>query len=228
MDISEFEKRIGFEFQNKKLLELAFVHRSFLNENRGQIKEHNERIEFLGDAVVELLVTEMLYKTFPKKKEGEMTAIRSAMVNTDSLSQQAQRLGMEEFLKMSKGELASNKGRWHILANTFEAVVGAIYLEFGLEGARKFLEVNLFPFLREVVENNLHRDPKSFFQEMAQERNQTTPIYKTLDESGPEHDKEYISAVYIGDELVAKGKGSSKKNAEIDAARNGLKIKGWN
>jgi len=226
--IKEFEKRIGIEFEDKKLLEIAFTHRSFLNENRqGKIKEHNERIEFLGDAVVELITTEMLYKTFPKMKEGEMTAIRSAMVNTDSLSKQAEKLGMEKYLKMSKGELGSNKGRWHILANTFEAVVGAIYLEFGLEVAKEFLEENLFPYLKTVLKNSLHQDPKSYFQEKAQDVYQKTPEYKTLAEDGPEHDKEYISGVYIGDELVAKGKGSSKKNAEIDAAKNGLKKKDW-
>ncbi len=226
--IEEFEKKIGLNFENKELLEIAFTHRSFLNENRrGKIKEHNERIEFLGDAVVELATTEMLYKTFPKMKEGEMTAIRSALVNTDSLSKQAEKLGMEKFIKMSKGELGSNKGRWHILANTFEAVVGAIYLEFGFQEAKKFLEKNLFPYLLVILENSLHKDPKSYFQEKAQEIFQKTPEYKTLDESGPEHDKEYVSGAYIGSELIAKGKGSSKKNAEIDAARNALKEKGW-
>ena len=226
MNLEEFEKKIGLIFKDKELLEVAFTHRSYLNENRGKVKEHNERIEFLGDAVVELIVTEMLYHKFPKMKEGEMTAIRSAMVNTDSLSKQATKLGMEDFLKMSKGELASNKGRWHILANTFEAVVGAIYLDFGFDETRRFLQINLFPFLDEVLEESLHRDPKSFFQEMAQEKNGITPLYKTIDEVGPEHDKEYVSAVYIGYEKIAEGKGSSKKNAEINAAVNGIKVKG--
>ena len=226
--IDEFEKKIGLEFKDKSVLETAFTHRSFLNENRnGKIKEHNERIEFLGDAVVELVVTEMLYVVFPKMKEGEMTAIRSALVNTDSLSKQAEKLGMEKFLKMSKGELGSNKGRWHILANTFEAVVGAIYIEFGYDTAKEFLKKNLFPYLKTVLKYSLHRDPKSYFQEMAQDVYQATPEYKTLEEDGPEHDKEYVSGVYIANKLIAKGKGSSKKNAEIDAARNGLIEKGW-
>ena len=225
LEISDFEKKIGLEFKNKYLLELAFTHRSFLNENRDKVKEHNERIEFLGDAVLELIVTEMLYNKFPGMKEGEMTAIRSALVNTDALSKQATKLGMEDYLKMSKGEKASEKGRWHILANTFESVIGAIYLDFGYETARKFLEINLFPYLGEILEDNLHRDPKSFFQEMAQEKNGITPEYKTVEEIGPEHDREYIAAAYIGKELVAKGKGSSKKNAEIDAASNALKEK---
>ena len=227
MDISEFEKRIGLEFKNKELLEVAFTHRSFLNENREKVKEHNERIEFLGDAVLELAATEMLYSKFPKMKEGEMTAIRSALVNTDSLSKQADRLGMEKYLRMSKGELASNKGRWHILANTFEAVLGAIYLEFGFEVVKKFLEIHLFPYLDEILENNLHKDPKSYFQEISQNKYQITPEYKILGESGPEHDKKYIAGAYIGDELIAKGEGSSKKNAEIDAAKNALKSKNW-
>jgi len=228
MEISEFEKRIGLEFKNKELLEIAFTHRSFLNENRKKVKEHNERIEFLGDAVLELAATEMLYFKFPKMKEGEMTAIRSALVNTDSLSKQADRLGVEKYLRMSKGELASNKGRWHILANTFEAVLGAIYLEFGFEVVKKFLEVHLFPYVDEILKGNLHKDPKSYFQEISQEKYQKTPEYKTLGEDGPEHDKKYIAGAYIGDELIAKGEGSSKKNAEIDAARNALKVKKWN
>ena len=228
LEISEFEKKIGLNFKNKDLLELAFTHRSFLNENRDKVKEHNERIEFLGDAVLELVVTEMLYNKFTGMKEGEMTAIRSALVNTDALSKQASKLGMEDYLKMSKGEKASEKGRWHILANTFESVIGAIYLDFGYETARKFLEINLFPYLGEVLEDNLHRDPKSFFQEMAQEKNGITPEYKTVEAIGPEHDREYVAAVYIGKELIAKGKGSSKKNAEIDAASNALKEKDWN
>ncbi len=227
-EIKEFEKKIGLEFKNKDLIDLAFTHRSYLNENRDKVKEHNERIEFLGDAVLELVVTEMLYNKFPGMKEGEMTTIRSALVNTDSLSKQASKLGMEDYLKMSKGEKASEKGRWHILANTFESVIGAIYLDFGYESSKKFLEINLFPYLSEVLENNLHRDPKSYFQEKAQEKNGVTPEYKTVEEVGPEHDKEYIAAAYIGKEFVAKGKGSSKKNAEIDAAANALKIKNWN
>lgn len=228
LEISDFEKKIGLEFKNKDLLELAFTHRSFLNENRDKVKEHNERIEFLGDAVLELIVTEMLYVKFPGMKEGEMTAIRSALVNTDALSKQASKLGMEDYLKMSKGEEASEKGRWHILANTFESVIGAVYLDFGYETTRKFLEMNLFPYLGEILEDNLHRDPKSFFQEMAQEKNGITPEYKTVEEIGPEHDREYVAAAYIGKELVAKGKGSSKKNAEIAAAANALKVKKWN
>lgn len=227
LEISEFEKKIGLEFKNKELLELAFTHRSFLNENRDLVKEHNERIEFLGDAVLELVVTEMLYNKFPGMKEGEMTAIRSALVNTDALSKRADKLGMEEYLKMSKGEKASEKGRWHILANTFESVIGAIYLDFGYEQSKKFLEINLFPYLGEILEDNLHRDPKSFFQEMAQDKNGVTPEYKTIEEIGPEHDREYIAGAYIGKEFIAKGKGSSKKNAEIDAAANALKVKKW-
>ncbi|EFK96049.1 Ribonuclease 3 [sediment metagenome] len=223
--LEEFEKKIGLSFKNKSLIELAFIHRSYLNENRGEVKEHNERIEFLGDAVLELVTTEMLYKKFPEMKEGEMTALRSALVNTDSLSKQASRLEMENFLKMSKGEASSNKGRWHILANTFESVIGAIYLDFGYEQSKKFLEINLFPYLDEILDNELHRDPKSYFQELSQERKKITPDYKIIGEDGPEHDREYIMAVYIGDEFVAEGRGSSKKNAEIDAAKNALKIK---
>ena len=227
--IENFEKKIGLNFKNKKILETAFIHRSFLNENKkGKIKEHNERIEFLGDAVIELLVTEMLYKKFPKMKEGEMTAIRSALVNTDSLFKQAEKLEMDMFLKMSKGELKSNKGRWHILANTFEAVIGAIFLDFGLDETRNFLKKNLFLYLEIVLKNELHRDPKSFFQEKTQEIYHQTPEYKTLQEDGPEHNKEYISGAYINNNLISKGRGSSKKNAEIDAAKNALIKKKWN
>jgi ribonuclease-3 len=223
--ISDFEKKINVDFTDKGLIEKAFIHRSFVNESGQKNLEHNERIEFLGDAVLELSATNFLYRKFPEKKEGEMTALRSALVNTDSLEKHAEKLNMGDYLSMSKGEKTSTKGRGHILANTFEAVIGAIYLDQGFDAADDFLKKNLLNYIDEVMEKNIHRDPKSFFQEEAQERTGFTPEYKVIKQIGPDHDRVFISGVFLGEEEVAQGEGSSKQKAEIDAARNGLLIK---
>ncbi len=228
MDFEVIEKTIATVFKNKELLKKAFTHRSYLNENRGLGLEHNERLEFLGDAVLELVVTDFLYKKYPKKPEGEMTALRSALVNSNILSDISLELGFNEFLLLSKGE-AKDKGRarQYILANTFESVVGAIYLDQGYEEAEKFINKVLLPRLEEIEEKRLWIDAKSFFQEKAQEEVGLTPVYKTVRENGPDHDKQFTVAVFVGEECVAEGSGKSKQEAEQDAARKGLGAKGW-
>ncbi len=227
-DFGAFEKRIKTEFNDKKLLKQAFTHRSYINENPKSGLTHNERLEFLGDAVLELSVTDYLFRKYPEENEGELTAYRAALVNATTLSKAAVKLGMDEFLLLSKGE-AKDKGkaRQYILANTFEAVIGAIYLDQGYEKADRFVSENLFHYIEEIVEKRLWQDAKSYFQEMSQERESITPSYKVLKEVGPDHDKVFTVGVYLGDELVAKGEGKSKQEAEQSAAREGLQEKKW-
>lgn len=218
----KIEKIIGVEFKDKSLLELAFIHRSYLNENR-RVKEHNERLEFLGDAVLELVVTEYLYKNY-ENPEGELTNWRSALVKTETISQTAKELGFEDFLKLSRGE-AKSKGRARqlILANSFEAVIGAIYLDKGLASSRKFIEKNLISKLEGILEAEAHIDAKSRFQEMAQEKDGLTPSYKVLSEEGPDHEKVFTMGVYLSDKLAGRGSGASKQAAEQMAAADALK-----
>ncbi len=227
-DLKQFEKIIKYTFKNKKLLQKIFVHRSYINENKGKVEEHNERIEFLGDAVLELSATKYLYDKFPQKAEGELTAIRSALVNTESLFKIAASLNMNDFLLMAKGEKSSKKGREHILANTFEALVGAIYLDSDFNRVDQFLKDYLFDYVDEIIKKSLHKDPKSYFQELAQEIEKITPSYKEIRSKGPDHDKQFEMGLFLGEELVAIGVGSSKQKAEIEAARNGLVKKKWN
>lgn len=229
MDFSKFEKKAGFSFRNKKLLEQAFTHRSYLNEHKNSSLEHNERLEFLGDAVLELIITEHLYKTYPKYNEGEMTSLRAALVNADTLSEVASGLGMNDFLLLSKGEAKDNgRARRYILANTIEALVGALFLDQGYDATRDFVGAHTFQLLEMIIKKGLWTDSKSLFQEQAQERSGVTPAYKTLREEGPDHDKVFTVGVYIGSEKVAEGEGKSKQDAEQDAARAGLHAKGWN
>ncbi len=224
IDLKKFEKKIGLNFKDKSLLEKAFIHRSYTNEG-GKGMEHNERIEFLGDAVLELSATQFLYDKFPQETEGVLTAYRSALVNTESLARVAKELGMNDYIRMSKGERTSVKGRDHILANTFEALIGAIYLDQGFEKADEFLKKHLFDYIDEIVAKKLYKDPKSYFQEQAQEHVRITPEYKLVKHEGPDHDRVFVMAVYLGDEEVARGEGSSKQKAEVDAARKALEKK---
>lgn len=227
-DFSQFENRIGFSFRNKDLLTQAFIHRSYLNENRGVALPHNERLEFLGDAVLELIVTDFLFRKFPDKTEGDMTAYRAALVNTNTLSQVSEKLGVNDFILLSKGEAKdTGRARQYILANTFEAILGALYLDQGYEATQEFVGDNLFYLTDEVIEKRLWQDAKSRFQEMAQEKESVTPEYKTLREDGPDHDKRFTVGVFLSEELVAEGEGKSKQEAEQDAARVGLGKKGW-
>lgn len=228
MDFSPFEAKIGVGFKSKSLLETAFTHRSYLNENRRPGAEHNERLEFLGDAVLELAVTEFLFKKYPQKPEGELTALRAALVNTQSISDAATKLGMNDYLLLSRGE-AKDTGRARniILANAFEAVIGAIYLDQGYAAAYAFIDAQLFHKTEEVVEKRLWQDAKSRFQEIAQDKVAITPTYELLSQSGPDHDKIFVVAAYLGREKIAAGEGRSKQEAEQDAAQKALAAKGW-
>lgn len=228
-DFSKFEKKNGLKFKNPDLLKQAFTHRSYLNENPSWNGiGHNERLEFLGDAVLELVVTKKLFHLYPDKKEGELTSFRSALVNTNMLSALAGELDFSDFLLLSRGEAKDlGRGRQFILANTFEALVGAIYLDSGFEIAESFLARTLFLKIQEVVEKSLWQDAKSLFQEQAQEIAGVTPTYQVLHESGPDHDKTFIIGVFLNGEKVAEGRGSSKQEAEQEAAQNALQAKGW-
>jgi ribonuclease III len=227
-DFKEFEKSTGFVFKDKEILKQAFIHRSYINENPSTKLVHNERLEFLGDAVLELVVTDHLYKTYPKSPEGELTAYRSAVVNAMLLSDVASELGMNNFLLLSKGESKDiGKARTHILANTFEAYVGALYLDQGYESVRSFISNALFAKLEEIVRKKLWRDPKSLIQEKAQEFVHVTPAYKVMSESGPDHDKKFTVGIFFGEEKISEGKGKSKQEAETKAAQEALNVKGW-
>ncbi len=227
-DFSQFEKHINIHFKDKTLLKTAFAHRSFINENKGVVPEHNERLEFLGDAVLELVTSDYLYRKYPDKPEGELTAIRAALVNTQSISDAAQKLGMNEYILLSKGESKdTGRARSFILADAFEALIGAIYLDRGYDEVRQFVSDNLFHKTDEIVEKKLWQDPKSRFQEMSQEKEGVTPSYKLIKEEGPDHNKKFISAVLIGDCQIAEGEGKSKQEAEQEAAKAGLEKKGW-
>lgn len=228
MEISKLESAVGAEFKNKDLLEQALVHRSYLNENPRFRLQHNERLEFLGDAVLELIVTEILYNAYPDKPEGDLTSLRAALVNAKMLSEIAEKVGLNEFLLLSRGESKDiGRARQFILANTFEALIGAIYLDLGYKAAQDFIARSLLPKLPEVISEKLYKDPKSLFQEEAQERVGVTPTYEVIREWGPDHDKHFIVGIYLGSELIAEGEGPSKQTAQEAAARLGLQNRGW-
>ena len=232
MDFSAFEKRIGHVFRDKSLLETAFTHRSYLNENRtagpNGKGSHNERLEFLGDAVLELVVTEFLFAKYPDKPEGDLTAYRAALVNTISISDAAAKLGMNEFLLLSRGESRdTGRARAIILANAFEALIGALYLDQGYVTAKDFIGKQLFHKTDEVVEKRLWQDAKSKLQEIAQDKAGVTPTYELASQSGPDHDKKFVIAVMVAGERIALGEGKSKQEAEQDAAQKALAAKGW-
>lgn len=227
-DIAEFEKKIELKFKNKDTLLKAFVHKSYVNEHRDFSIGDNERLEFLGDAVLELVVTDELFRRYTKKSEGELTAIRAALVNAKSLSSAAKDLNMDDFLLLSKGEARSTgRSRDYILANAFEAVVGAIYFDLGMDAAKAFIAANLFTSIEEIVKNKLWIDSKSHFQEKAQEVLGITPEYKLITESGPDHNKVFTMGVYVNGKLMGEGSGASKQDAEQVAAREALESKGW-
>jgi ribonuclease-3 len=224
----EFEKAIGVEFVDKELLAQAFTHRSYLNEHRELTRGHNERLEFLGDAVLELIVTRYLFDRYPKQDEGDLTSYRSALVNTNTLSDTAAEVGMNQYLLLSRGEAKdTGRARSYILANTYEAVVGAIYMDRGYDEAKGFVERTLLPKIDLIVEERAFVDSKSRLQEIAQDKLSITPTYQTQRESGPDHDKRFEVAAYIGDERAGIGLGKSKQEAEQAAARATLKLKNW-
>lgn len=228
MDQGIFEEKIGISFKDKSLLRQAFTHRSYLNENKANGSEHNERLEFLGDAVLELVITDFLYNKFKDMNEGELTSLRSALVNADTCARVASALGANDFLLLSKGESKdTGRARQYILANTLESLIGAIYIDQGYEVARQFILSHLTPLTDEIVSEGSWIDSKSLFQEKAQENESTTPTYKTLKESGPDHDKHFTVGVYLGTKLYGEGDGKSKQDAEQAAAREALKSTGW-
>jgi ribonuclease-3 len=223
----ELERIIKVKFKNKDLIREALTHRSYLNENRGSGGNHNERLEFLGDAVLELVVTDYLFKNY-NKAEGELTNWRAALVKGETLAIVADELGIEKFLNMSKGESKDmGRARNYRLANVTEAIIGAIYLDRGYNIADKFINENIIIKLDNIIENKTYLDAKSYFQQKAQEEMQSTPHYEVIKEWGPDHDKTFLVGVFVGDKKIAEGEGASKQDAQRQAAANGLKEKGW-
>lgn len=228
MTIEEFEQHIGVVFTNKTLLEQAFIHRSYINENPRSGFSHNERLEFLGDAVLELIVTEFLYQKFPDHNEGDLTAYRSALVNAVTLGEVAEGLLFNSVMKLSKGEAKDvTRARSSILADAYEALVGALYLDQGYTVAKDFITRTVLQRTDEIIKKGLYKDAKSFIQEKSQDIFGVTPVYKVLREEGPDHDKRFNVGIYFAEDLIASGEGKSKQEAETSAARNALLKKGW-
>lgn len=228
MDFNESARKLGLTFNNLSLLIEALTHRSYLNEHRDARQNHNERFEFLGDAVLELAATRFLFEKFPTKPEGELTAYRAALVNTVSLAETGRSMGLSDFILLSKGESKdTGRARDVILANAVEAVIGAVYLDQGYEAAEAFIAKHLFPKIDAIVEKRAWQDAKSRFQEIAQERRSITPSYKTISETGPDHDRHFVVGVYLNAEEIASGKGQSKQEAEQSAAQAALDKEGW-
>lgn len=227
-DISSLEKKLDLQFKDKELLVQALVHRSYLNEHRDFPLGHNERLEFLGDAVLELVVTEHLYKNY-HEPEGDLTNWRASIVNSQMLAKVTKELDIEDLLYLSRGEAKdkNTKARDQILANAFESICGAIYLEFGFGAAQKFILGRLLPKLDYILKNKLFIDPKTKFQEKSQEVLGITPHYQVLKESGPDHAKNFLVGLYINQDKIADGEGFSKQEAQLNAARAGLRKKGW-
>lgn len=223
-DFLQFEKKIGVKFKEKNLLKEALTHRSYINENPSWAVPHNERLEFLGDAVLELVVSEELFAMFPNYAEGPLTSFRAALVNYQMLAQVAKDIDLGDSLFLSKGE-AKDKGRARdvILANALESLIGAIYTDQGYGASRKFVNKFVMPHLNEIKEKELYRDPKSSLQELVQEKLKLTPNYKVLKEFGPDHAKTFVVGLYLGDKLAATGQGPSKQEAEVEAARETMK-----
>ncbi len=228
LDISSLEQRLGCSFKNKNMLVQSLVHRSYINEHPQFELGHNERLEFLGDAVLELIVTEYLYQHYPNP-EGELTNWRAALVNARTLSDIAKHdLQLEPYLYMSRGESKElGKARMYILANAIEAVLGAVYLDQGYERTKEIIHRYILSRLDDILSKKLYLDPKTKFQESAQEKLNLTPTYQVLEESGPDHAKNFKVGVYLGADLVASGDGASKQEAQVEAAENALRVKGW-
>lgn len=226
-DIRQHAGRLGVSFNDLDILAEALTHRSYLNEHKSA-RAHNERLEFLGDAVLELIVTHFLFEKFPAKPEGDLTAYRAALVNTYSLADTAEELGLNDMLLLSKGEARdTGRARQIILANAFEAVLGAIYLDQGYEAAAAFVTTHLTPKIDDVIAKRAWQDSKSRLQEQAQDKKNVTPTYKTISEQGPDHDKQFTVGVFLGPKEAARGDGKSKQEAEQAAAQAALDALGW-
>ena len=227
VDFSKLQDSLNIHFKNADLLKQAFIHRSYLNENLDVGLPHNERMEFLGDAVLELVVTEHLYQNYPNS-EGDLTNWRAALVNSKNLSQVAERLHFNDFLLLSKGESRdTGKARQYILANTMEAFIGALYLDKGYGEAQSFITTHILEDLPKILEDRSYIDPKSRLQELAQEHVGSTPSYQVLEESGPDHNKRFVVGVFVDKDQLAKGEGTSKQEAEESAASAALETKPW-
>ncbi len=221
--LEDLEKKLRIHFQNPHHIKEALTHRSYLNENPSWPFRHNERLEFLGDAVLELVVTELLFEHYPDYQEGQLTGIRAALVNYQMMGRIAREIDLEAYLYLSKGEAKdTGKAREVILANAIEAVLGAIYLDRGYKAAERVIRKLVMPHLKEVMEKHLYRDPKSVLQEKVQEKFKVTPLYKVLSEKGPDHEKEFFVGVYFGSKLGGEGRGTSKQEAETKAAESAL------
>lgn len=222
----KLEKKLGLSLKNRDILVQAFCHRSYLNENPDFALGHNERLEFLGDAVMELIVTKYLFENYPQNPEGDLTNWRAALVNTKMIAGVAKKLGLEKYLLLSNGEQKERgKAKQYMLADTFEALIGAIYLDGGYGEAEKFIKKNLLIELPQIISLELFKDPKSELQEFSQEKFGITPTYAIIEELGPDHDKRFKMGVFLEDEKIGEGKGSSKKEAEELAAEEALKKK---
>jgi ribonuclease III len=228
-NFSQLEEIVDIKFNNINYLKQAVVHRSYLNEHPEFELNHNERLEFLGDAVLEIVVTEFLFKNYPDTPEGDLTNWRASLVNSKMLALVADEIKLEKYLYLSKGEAKdkNSKARQYILANAVEALIGGIYLDQGIEAATKFVTAKMLSKLDDILANKLYLDPKSKFQEKAQEIHKVTPHYRVLSEAGPDHAKIFEVGLYLGDEQVAIGKGASKQEAQVDAAQKGIDEKGW-
>lgn len=228
-ELTKLQKKLGVKFKNDGLLKQALVHRSYLNEHPDFNIGHNERLEFLGDAVLEIVVTEFLYLNFSSTPEGDLTNWRAALVNAKMLYVIANELGIESCLYLSKGEARdkNKKSRQFILANAVEAIIGAVYLDQGMTAAKKFILKNVITKLDDILKTQSYLDPKSHFQEKAQEARGITPHYEILEEVGPDHAKVFTVGVYLADELIATGKGSSKQEAQVEAAAKALQKMEW-
>lgn len=228
MTLTEFEQHTGITFKNKNILQQAFIHRSYINENPRTNLHHNERLEFLGDAVLELVVTEFLYTKYPNHNEGDLTAYRSALVNAVTLGEVATELSFNDMMRLSKGEAKDlTRARSSILADAYEAYIGAVYLDQGYDTTRDFIVRTVLVKTEEIIEKGLYKDAKSFVQEKAQDIYGLTPSYKVLSEEGPDHDKLFTVAICFGSDEISRGEGKSKQEAETEAAKNALKKKGW-
>lgn len=228
-DFSKLEELIGLKFKDANLLKQAVVHRSYLNEHPDFALHHNERLEFLGDAVLEIIVTETLFRDYKTTPEGDLTNWRASLVNYKMLAEVANELGLEKYLYLSKGEAKdkNSKARQYILANALEALIGAVYLDQGIRPTKKFVKTFILSKLDNILTNQLYLDPKSKFQERAQELYGITPHYKVLSESGPDHAKDFVVGLYLDNELITQGQGTSKQEAQVAAAAAGLKAKNW-
>ena len=217
------KEKLGYDFDNIDLLVTALTHRSYLNEHKKSATEHNERLEFLGDAVLELVTTDFLFSNYDKP-EGILTAWRSALVRTESIGAAGERLGYEKLIRMSRGEKhGSARARQQILANAFEATTGAIYLDKGYDAAKKYITDNILSTLPQILEEESWRDPKSYLQELSQARDGFTPIYKVIKEDGPDHEKTFTLGVFVGDKKMGEGEGPSKQIAQQEAAREAIR-----